>query len=114
MEPYASYIVDGKKRWEIRRYPTKVRGRVGIVSGGKVIGTVEITDSRGPVSLEELEENADKHLADMRFLKKYKDGKDLYVWELKNAERFPEPVEIEERKGQVSWIKLKERRKRHS
>ena len=106
MEPYATYIVEGKKRWEIRRYPTKVRGKVGVVSGGKLIGTVEIVGSKGPFSVEELSRHQDRHLSNDRFLKEYAKGEKLYVWELGEAEKFDEPIPIETKKGQRVWVKI--------
>lgn len=106
MEPYATYIVEGKKRWEIRRYPTKVRGRVGVVSGDKLIGTVEIVGSKGPFSVEELSQHQDRHLSNDRFLREYSKGEKLYVWELKEAEKFDKPIPIDTKKGQRVWVKI--------
>jgi hypothetical protein len=106
-EPYATYIVEGKKRWEVRRYPTDVRGRVGVISGNKVIGTVEITGSKGPFSVEELRAHPDRHLADERFLREYAKGEKLYVWELGEARKFSEPVEFEGKRGQRTWVRLR-------
>ena len=111
-EPYASYIVEGKKRWEVRRYPTSVRGRVGVVSGDKVIGTVEILGTKGPFTLEELQAHPDRHLADERFLREYAKGEKLYVWELGEARKFPEPVEFEAQRGQRTWVRLRRKKKR--
>ncbi|NOX44211.1 MAG: GNAT family N-acetyltransferase [Caldiserica bacterium] len=111
-EPYATYIVEGKKRWEVRRYPTGVRGRVGVVSGGKVIGTVEILGNKGPFSVEELREHPDRHLADERFLREYAKGEKLYVWELGEARKFHEPVEFEPQRGQRTWVRLRRKARR--
>ncbi len=107
-EPYATYIVEGKKRWEIRRYPTSVRGRVGILSGDKLIGTVEIHGSKGPFTPEELREHQDKHLADEQLLKEYARGRKLWAWELRDARKFEEPVDVVPKRGQRTWVKLDE------
>jgi len=56
-EPYATWIVQGKKRWEIRKHPTRVRGRVAVIHKDKVVGTVEIVDVHGPFTLDELKGN---------------------------------------------------------
>lgn len=53
-EPYATYIVEGKKRWELRKHPTRVRGRVGVIANDRLVSTVEIRDVHGPYSVEEL------------------------------------------------------------
>ena len=36
-EPFASMIVDGKKKWEIRTRKTNKRGEIYIISNGKII-----------------------------------------------------------------------------
>jgi len=62
-EPWASYIVQGRKTWEIRRCPTRVRGRIGIVSQRGLIGAVRLTRVLGPFTVEELLEETERHLA---------------------------------------------------
>ncbi len=105
-EPYATYIVEGKKRWEIRRHPTRVRGRVGVISGGKLVGTVEIRGVQGPFTVEELREHYDRHLGDPQFLEEYACGDALYAWELENAHAFPAPKMVKTKKGQQLWVRL--------
>lgn len=107
-EPYATYIVAGEKTWEIRRYPTEVRGRVGVVSSRGWIGTVVIREVLGPFSVEELEQAHGKHLADLEFLREYARGKPLYVWVLSDPEEFPEPIPIRRPRGPAVWIRLDE------
>ena len=106
-EPYATLIVEGKKRWEIRKHPTRVRGRVGIISRGKVIGSVEITGVRGPFTPEELAEHQDKHQAPPEVLRAYAQGRPLYAWELANARAYPEPLPYRGTGGQQMWVKLR-------
>ncbi len=106
-QPYASLIVEGQKTWEIRKHPTRVRGRVGIVNRGHVLGTVEIVGTRGPFTPEQLAEHQDKHRADVQTLKDYAQGSPLYAWILKNAVKYPEPVPIPTVKGQQMWAKLR-------
>ncbi len=105
-EPYATYIVEGKKRWEIRKHPTRVRGRVGVVSNNRLIGTVEIRDVHGPFTVEELAEHYDKHLADPRFLAEYAGDKKVYAWELAHPHRFATPQRVKARRGQQMWMTL--------
>ncbi len=107
-EPYASLIVQGKKRWELRKHPTRVRGRVGVIHGNRVLGTVEITDVHGPFTVEELKAHYDKHLADPRFLEQYAQGRPLYAWELGDAQEYPEPRPFTPKQGQQLWIRLRE------
>lgn len=105
-EPYATLIVQGKKRWELRKHPTRIRGRVAVLHKGQVRGTVEIVDVHGPFTVEELQEHYDKHLAHPRFLEAYAQGKPLYAWELQNPEEFPQPRPYPTRPGQQTWVRL--------
>ncbi len=108
-QPYASLIVEGKKTWEIRKHPTQVRGRVGIISGGNVIGSVEIVGTRGPFTPEQLTAHADKHHASTEALKAYAQDKPLYAWVLQRAVKYPQPVPLPGVKGQQLWAKLSAR-----
>lgn len=105
-EPYASHIVQGKKVWEIRRYRTGIRGRVGVVSSRGLIGTVVIEEVLGPFGLEELSREQGKHLAEPAFLERYARGRPLYAWVLSDPEAFPEPIPIKRPKGPGVWIRL--------
>ncbi len=107
-EPYATYIVQGKKRWEIRRHPTRVRGRVGVISGDMLLGSVEITGVKGPFTLEELAEHQDKHLADPRFLRSYARGDALYAWELARPRAYVHPRRVKAKRGQQMWVRLED------
>jgi len=105
-EPYASQIVAGLKTWEIRRYPTEIRGRVGVVSSRGWIGTVVIREVLGPFSLEELAAHQGKHRADPEFLRAYARGKPLYVWVLSDPEEFAKPIHVQKPRGPAVWVRL--------
>ncbi len=107
-EPYATYIVSGEKTWEIRRYPTHIRGRIGIVSSRGWIGTVVLTEVRGPVPVEALRRQFARHRADPEFLEAYARGRPLYIWVFTDPQRFPEPIPIHRPRGPVVWIRLEE------
>ena len=106
-EPYASLIVDGKKTWEIRKSPTRVRGRIGIVSRGRLIGEVELVDVLGPFSVETLKAHEDKHKAG-DFLEAYAQARPLWAWVLKNPRRYETPLPVPPRKGRMLWVDLAE------
>lgn len=106
-EPYATYIVQGKKRWELRKHPTRVRGRVGVISNDRLVGTVEIRDVHGPYSVEELAAHYDRHLAEPRFLRQYAGEGKVYVWELEHPRPLHPPERIRSKQGQQLWVRLK-------
>lgn len=105
-EPYASLIVEGKKVWEIRKTRTRIRGEILIISNGKAIGKAELVDVLGPFKPEELKDHEDKHRASVEFLREYSNGKPLYAWVLRNAEKFEKPKEVEMAKGVQIWANV--------
>lgn len=107
-EPYATYIVTGEKTWEIRRYPTHIRGRIGIVSARGWIGTAVLADVQGPFPVERLRGKFAQHRADPEFLEAYARGRSVYIWVFTDPQRFPEPIPIHRPRGPVVWIRLSE------
>jgi len=105
-QPYAGWIVEGKKIWEIRKSQTRIRGEVLIISNGKAIGKAELVDVLGPFTPEELAEHGDKHLVDYPFLRDYSNGKPLYAWVFKNARKFERPVRVRLKKGVQVWANV--------
>lgn len=103
-EPWASLIVGGRKTWEIRRYPTRIRGRIGIVSRRGLIGAVRLVEVLGPFTVEELLVHVEKHLAPEEVLREYAGGAELYAWVLAEPEEFPEPFEVERPRGPRTWV----------
>ena len=69
---------------------------MGVISKGRLIGTVE-----------ELREHQDRHLADERFLREYARGEKLYAWELGEARKFKEPIDVETKQGQRTWMTIR-------
>ncbi|WP_461866699.1 ASCH domain-containing protein [Thermococcus sp.] len=106
-EPFASWIVEGKKVWEIRKSRTKVRGRILIINKGKAIGSVELIDVLGPFTPEELAQHEDKHMVSYDFLEKYSKGKKLYAWVFQNPEKFSSPERVKVSKGAQIWVKVR-------
>ncbi len=104
-EPYASWIVEGRKTWEIRKHPTRVRGPIGIITGGRLIGEVEVADVLGPFSARELKAHEAKHRAG-GFLEAYAQGRPLWAWVLKNPRRYEKPLPVPPRKGRRMWVDL--------
>ncbi len=105
-EPYASLIVEGKKEWEIRKTKTKIRGEVLIISNGKAVGKAELVDVLGPFTPEELAEHEDKHHATLEFLREYSNGKPLYAWVFRNAEKFERPRGVRMARGVQVWANV--------
>jgi len=109
-EPWIGKILDGMKMWEIRSTSTKIRGPIALIRGGSglVVGTARVTDSIGPLSLDELTAHEDKHAVPRGalegFLKKYK-GR-AFAWVLEGVRRLDAPVAYDHPSGAVIWVTL--------
>jgi len=104
-QPFASMIVRGKKKWEIRRTRTNVRGEVVILSQGYALGKVRLTDVLGPFTVEELLEFKDYHKVDEDFLRSYSGGKKLYAWVFEEPKEFEKKVKVNIPRGAQVWVR---------
>jgi len=105
-EPWATLIVEGKKRWEVRRTRTRYRGPVAIISGGKIIGVADLVDVI-ELPVDEMAALVDKHYADPLQILSYGAGKrTLFAWVMKNARKLKEPVDVEIPAGAQIWVKI--------
>jgi hypothetical protein len=97
-------ILAGTKTWEIRGTTTSRRGPIGLIQSktGHVVGTCEVVDVVGPLSLEDLQGNEERtgSRPDQLYYQK------TYAWVLRNARRLSEPIPFRHPHGAVIWIKL--------
>lgn len=105
---WAERIVSAEKTWELRKRPTAIRGPIGIIAKGtgSVIGTADVADCLGPLSLEQLRDN--RALAcetEEEILKDIEEGY-VYAWVLKEAIKFGSPVPYKHPSGAVTWVDL--------
>ena len=69
-QPFASYIIDEKKEWELRNRPppsTKLKKEILLLSSGFVYGKIKINNF-WYASKKELERHKKKHLSETKFL----------------------------------------------
>ena len=61
--PWIDKILNGEKTWEIRGSNSNIRGKIALIKSGsgEILGTCELVDSIGPLSIGDLTENVDKH-----------------------------------------------------
>lgn len=107
-EPWASFLVDGVKTWELRTSGTAVRGPIGIAAKGTgtIIGAVDLVGAHGPLTPDELAPFEDRHRVDPGSVAAYSGPKGLYGWEMTNAQRFETPVPYLHPRGAVIWVRL--------
>jgi len=104
-KPYIDLILSGKKKWEVRRRNTRIRGRIALVWNNKVWGTVEIVDVRAfPV---DVMAERNEHGVSADEIRRYGKGKaTLYAWILENPRPINPPVPVNVPRGAQVWVKL--------
>jgi len=108
-EPHITRILNGEKTWEIRGSKTNIRGRIALIRSGSglVIGTCELVDCVGPLTIEDLIKNEEKHrINNERLLSKGLPYPKTYGWVIKNPQYFEEPIPYKHPMGAVIWVKL--------
>ncbi len=91
-EPFATMIVTGIKKWEIRKRNTRIRGPILIISNSVIKGVVDLYDVTGPYSADELNKFFAFHRVPSNFLKRYCKGQRVFVWKLRNPVKFAEEI----------------------
>ncbi len=109
-QPYAEYIVNGKKTVEIRNWNTKFRGEFLIhaakkafpegekLDRGKIVGKAKLVDVKKYESIEEFRKDFDKHLASDEWFRC-----PCYGFILEDAKR----IESKECKGKLNFFEVK-------
>lgn len=97
-------ILAGSKTWEIRGSATAIRGPIALIESksGTVVGTCDVVGVTGPLSLSELNKNAQK----TGFSTSELPYPATYAWVLRNARRLRVPVSYRHPPGAVIWVKL--------
>lgn len=108
-QPWLNLILDGKKTWEMRSRPTKVRGKIGLIEQGTglIVGEAYLDDC--PFSLledtpERFNQNLYKYahqIDDLEMLKKWH-----YPWVLRGVKRYKKALKYKHPQGAVTWVKL--------
>jgi len=97
-------ILAGTKTWEIRGKATTRRGPIALIESksGHVVGTCQIVDVVGPLSLTELRRSASR----TGFRPSQLPYPTTYAWVVRDAQRLAEPIPYRHPSGAVIWVKL--------
>jgi hypothetical protein len=108
--PWIEKILEGRKIWEIRGSNTNIRGRIGLIRSGTglVIGTCDLVDVKGPLSITELRRHVRNHLIPLDWLSGGLPYQNTYAWVLRDAKALPQPLPYNHPQGAVIWVKLAE------
>ncbi len=106
--PHIERILSGEKTWEMRSKNCKIRGTIGLIrkGSGKVVGLVDITGVRGPLTSDELMANLDKHHGTREQINDPAFAKWNVAWMLAQARPLKIPVAYTHPKGAVGWVTL--------
>jgi hypothetical protein len=107
-EPWITLILEGKKTWEIRGANTKTRGRIALIRSGSglIVGTAELTDVIGPLTLDDLKRHRSKHQAPLDLLDRGLRYRTTFAWVLNNARPLKKPKPYQHPQGAVVWVDL--------
>lgn len=107
-DPWATLLLSGHKKWEIRSEPVRQFGTVAIAKSGipgehKIYGILDIAECKGPLSRAQLRENLDLHCdpADARKPPYPK----TYAWVVQNPRFLRTPVDYVYKSGWIKWGK---------
>jgi hypothetical protein len=97
-------ILAGTKTWEIRGKSTAIRGPIALIESGsgQVVGTCELVDVVGPLSLAELQKNSRR--AGFRPSQLWYDT--THAWVVRDARRLSKAVPYRHPVGAVIWVRL--------
>ena len=99
-------ILSGEKTWELRGKVCHKRGLIGLIESksGTVVGTTELVDCVGPLSVADINKNL-KKLGVSKNLKSLDQLRyeTPYAWVLQNAKRFKKPIPYKHKSGVVVW-----------
>lgn len=101
-QPWADMIVNGDKPWEMRAIRTKIRGQIAIITGGHIIGEVELTDCLSPLrtKTEAISTLPFHKVKDHELLGKWK-----WPWVMERTVRYGDPIPVNVPRGAVIWVK---------
>lgn len=107
-EPWISKILRGEKHWEMRSQATAARGTVALIrkGSGTVVGVARIMGCVGPLNLDQLHANAEKHRVPMVEFESGRAAKWSMAWVLAAAQPLPSPVPYKHPFGAVIWVNL--------
>lgn len=106
--PFIDQIFDDGKTWEIRGNNTRIRGKIALIrsSSGMIIGTCQLVNSIGPLTLKQIISGRKKHLSSVIGLSLGFGYENPWAWVLTDAKRLPEPIPYKHPRGAVIWVNL--------
>lgn len=101
-------ILSGKKSGELRGTNTKIRGKIGLIQSGsgKIMGTCELINVIGSLTMTELRRSSSKHGVPRSELGAAPRYRRTFAWVLSKPKRFRRPRRYEHAQGAVIWVNV--------
>ncbi|MDP3737503.1 MAG: ASCH domain-containing protein [Hyphomonadaceae bacterium] len=108
-DPYATQLLSGEKKWEIRSRGTQVRGPIVVLKSGtgQAFGTVNLMRVLGPLDIEDLVDAPELPASEREEFRR--DGLPYaatYAYVLSDPKPFVEPIPYSHPSGAVTWVRL--------
>lgn len=106
--PWIDLILQGKKTWEMRSGPTRIRGPIGLIrqGSGLVVGTAMLTDSRPVLTRDDYMRYRDEHAIPEAMLDVVLSRRWVFPWVLSDVRSLPQPVSYRHGSGPVIFVTL--------
>ena len=103
-DEWRNMIFQDGKTWEVRGSNTARRGRIALITGQYVYGSVNLVTSH-PLAQWHFEQEREKHkvLNWSWVMSRYKRP---HAWVMANPLIYAEPRKVQRRHGQVIWVKF--------
>jgi hypothetical protein len=115
-DPYISDILAGRKRWELRGFPTRIRGRIGLIksTSGRVFAECVLRECIGPLELDVLLRSSEIGPNDLREIQQsgappYTNVEGVsttYAWVFDEVRVYSEPIPYRHPSGAVTFVDL--------
>lgn len=109
-QPWIDLILSGKKTWEMRSKPTKVKGLIGLIraKSGTVVGTARLVESKPALTRASYMAHQDKHAIPESMLDEVTERKWVYPWVLDEIRSLKRPVPYRHNSGAVTFVILEQ------
>jgi ASCH domain-containing protein len=107
-DPWISYILDGKKTWEMRSGPTNVRGAFALIrkETGAICGVATLAGVGWALPASQMLETCHLHQIPAQMIRSGMAVKWNIPWILTDVRRLETPVRYDHPSGAVTWVDL--------
>ena len=106
--PWIELLLNGSKTWEIRGMNTNLRGIIALIKSGsgKVWGTCEIIDVKGPLTIDDMLKNTIKHCELLDGFEYKMPYKKTFAWVISNPKPLKNRISYVHPSGAITWVRL--------